>query len=76
MRVVTHPLVLGAPSTLAQAAAFIEGIAASQSCEILRPGAVFHDRLLFLCRESLEAHYGRAFLAASAIGAASPSSIE
>ena len=50
LRVVTHPRVFGPPSTLAQAAAFIEGIVTSPTCEIVLPGPEFLDRLLLAAR--------------------------
>ena len=50
MWVVTHPRVFDPPSTLAQAAAFIEGIAASPGGATVLSGAEFLDRLLLAAR--------------------------
>ena len=41
MRVVTHKRVFNPPSTVEQAADFIESAVASPSCEIVQPGAGF-----------------------------------
>ena len=41
LRVVTHRRVFNPPSSLAQAAEFLEGIVASPSCRIVLPGAGF-----------------------------------
>ena len=41
LRVVTHGRVFNPPSTVTQAVAFIESIAAAPSCEVLRPGPEF-----------------------------------
>ena len=46
MRVVALRNVFKPPSTVEQAARFIEGIAASPLCEILRPGSEFPGCLL------------------------------
>ena len=46
MRVVTHRRVFNPPSTVAQAADFIEAVVASPSCEVVRPGAEFMAPLL------------------------------
>ena len=55
MRVVTHRRVFNPPSTVEQAAAFIESITAAPSCEVVRPGAEFLQRLLATARE-VDAH--------------------
>ena len=52
MRVVTHRRVFNPPSTVAQAAEFIESVTASPSCEVVRPGAEFVHRLLATAREA------------------------
>ena len=52
MRVVTHRRVFNPPSTVAQAARFIEGIAASPNCEIVLPGPEFLDHLLAAARDA------------------------
>ena len=46
MRVVTHRRVFDPPSTVTQAAAFVHGIAASPSCEVVQPGPEFLGHLL------------------------------
>ena len=46
MRVVTHQRVFNPPSTVAQSAAFIEGILAAPSCKLVRPGPEFLDHLI------------------------------
>ncbi len=51
MRVVTHRRVFNPPSTVEQAAAFIEGITAAPSCEVARPGPEFLGLLLGLARK-------------------------
>ena len=51
MRVVTHRRVFNPPSTIAQAAAFIEGLAAAPSCELVQPGPEFLPLLLSAARE-------------------------
>ncbi len=51
MRVVTHRRVFNPPSTVAQAAEFIEAITAAPSCEVVQPGAEFLQRLLAIARE-------------------------
>ena len=52
MRVVTHRRVFNPPSTVAQATAFIEGIVAAQSCELVQPGPEFLDLLIASIRET------------------------
>ena len=52
MRVVTHRRVFNPPSTVAQAIAFIEGIVAAPSCEIVQPGPEFLDLLIASVREA------------------------
>ena len=52
MRVVTHRRVFNPPSTVAQAAAFIEVVIASPSCEVVQPGAEFLRWLLATAREA------------------------
>jgi len=52
MRVVTHRRVFNPPSTVAQAADFIEAVVASPSCEIVQPGAEFMAWLLATAREA------------------------
>ena len=52
MRVVTHRRVFSPPSSVAQAAAFIEGLVAAPTCEVVRPGGEFLDRLLAVAREA------------------------
>ncbi len=46
MRVVTHRRVFNPPSTVAQATAFIQGIVAAPSCELVRPGPEFLDHFI------------------------------
>lgn len=55
LRVVTHRHVFNPPSTVAQASAFIEGVSASPSCEVVRPGAEFLEYFLAAARE-VDAH--------------------
>ena len=55
MRVVTHKRVFNPPSTVAQAAVFVEGVSAAPNCEVLRPGAEFLKHLLATARE-VDAH--------------------
>ena len=52
MRVVTHRRVFNPPSTVAQATAFIEGIAAAPSCEVVRPGPEFLGLLIAVARQA------------------------
>ena len=52
MRVVTHKRVFSPPSSIAQAAAFIEGMVAVPTCEVVRPGGAFIDRLLAAAHEA------------------------
>lgn len=52
MRVVTHKRVFNPPSTVEQAADFIETVVASPSCEIVQPGAGFLGWLLTTAREA------------------------
>ena len=52
MRVVTHKRVFNPPSTVEQAADFIDTVVASPSCEIARPGAGFLEWLLTTAREA------------------------
>ncbi len=47
MRVVTHRRIFNPPSTIAQAAAFIEGLAAAPSCELVQPGPEFLPLLIW-----------------------------
>jgi len=41
LRVATHSRVFSPPSTTAQAAEFIEAVAAAPTCEVVQPGAEF-----------------------------------
>ena len=50
MRVVTHRRVFNPPSTVEQAADFIETVVASPSCEIVQPGTEFLGWLLATAR--------------------------
>lgn len=52
MRVVTHRRVFNPPTTVAHAAAFIEGLIAAPSCELLQPGPEFLDLLIASVREA------------------------
>ena len=52
MRVVTHGRVFNPPSSVAQAADFIEAVVASPSCEVVQPGAVFMAWLFGTAREA------------------------
>ena len=52
IRVVTHRRVFSPPSSMAQATAFIEGVVAAPTCEVVRPGGEFLDRLLAAAREA------------------------
>ncbi len=55
MRVVTHKRVFKPPSSVTQAAAFIEGVNASPGCEVVRPGPEFLEYFLAAVREA-DAH--------------------
>ena len=52
MRVVTHGRVFSPPSSVSQAAAFIENLLAAPNCELVRPGAEFLDLLMDTVRRS------------------------
>ena len=52
MRVVTHRRVFNPPSTVEQAATFIESITAAPGCEVVEPGPEFVQRLLAIAREA------------------------
>lgn len=52
MRVVTHKRVFNPPSTVAQAADFIEAVVASPSCEVVQPGEEFMAWLLATARDA------------------------
>ena len=52
MRVVTHRRVFNPPSTVTQAAEFIEGIVAAPTCELVQPGRGFLDLLLGTVRQT------------------------
>ena len=52
MRVVTHRRVFKPPSTVEQAAAFIEDITSAPGCEVVQPGPEFLQRLLETAREA------------------------
>ena len=52
MRVVTHRRVFKPPSTVDQAAGFIEAIAAAPTCEVVHPDVEFLQRLLATAREA------------------------
>ena len=52
LRVVTHRRVLSPPSTLAQAVSFLEGVIASPTCRIVRPGPDFTSLLATEAREA------------------------
>ena len=52
MRVVTHGRVFNPPSSVSQAAAFIENLLAAPNCELVRPGAEFLDLLMDTARRS------------------------
>ena len=49
---VTHRRVFKPPSTVEQAAAFIEGITSAPGCEVVQPGPEFLQRLLETAREA------------------------
>ena len=55
MRVVTHRRVFNPPSTVEQAARFIESIVTAPTCELVRPGPEFLGHLLAVAREA-DAH--------------------
>ena len=52
MRVVTHNRVFSPPSTVAEAAEFIESLIGVPDCEVVRPGLGFLQRLLATARET------------------------
>lgn len=52
MRVVTHRRVFNPPSTVDQAAKFIENVVAASSCEVVQPGPEFLRHLLTAAREA------------------------
>lgn len=52
MQVVTHRRVFNPPTTVAQAATFIEGLIAAPSCELLQPGPEFLDLLIASVRQA------------------------
>ena len=52
MRVVTHGRVFNPPSTVDQAAKFIENVVAAPSCEVVQPGPEFLGHLLAAAREA------------------------
>ena len=52
IRVVTHGRVFSPPSSMVQATAFIEGVVAAPTCEVVRPGGEFLDRLLATARDA------------------------
>ena len=52
MRVVTHGRVFNPPSSVSQAAMFIENLLAAPTCELVRPGAEFLDLLMEIARQS------------------------
>ncbi|MDE2769179.1 MAG: PIN domain-containing protein [Chloroflexota bacterium] len=52
MRVVTHGRVFNPPSSVSQAAGFIDNIVAAPTCELVRPGAEFLDLLMETARQS------------------------
>jgi len=51
VRVVTHERVFNRPSTLADAATFVERLTEAPSCEVIQPGPEFVDRLFTTARE-------------------------
>ena len=55
LRVVTHRKVFSPPSTISHATAFIQGIIAAPSCEVVQPSADFLDRLFAVAHEA-DAH--------------------
>ena len=52
MRVVTHGRVFNPPSSVSQAAAFVENLVAAPNCELVRPGTQFLDLLMKTARQS------------------------
>lgn len=52
VRVVTHERVFSRPSTIAEAASFIEGLTDAPTCEVLQPGPDFLEQLFATARES------------------------
>ena len=52
MRVVTHGRVFNPPSSVSQAAGFIENLVAAPTCELVRPGTEFLDLLMETARQS------------------------
>lgn len=52
MRVVTHQRVFNPPSAVSQAAAFITGVSAAPSCEVVQPGPGFLEHLLETARHA------------------------
>lgn len=52
IRVVTHRRVFNPPSTVAQAVAFVEGLAAAPNCDLVLPGPEFLQRLLAAAQEA------------------------
>ena len=55
VRVVTHRRVFNPPSSVAQAAVFVESVSAAPNCEVVRPGAEFLEHFLAAAREA-DAH--------------------
>lgn len=52
IRVVTHGRVFNPPSSVSQAAAFIENLMAAPNCQLVRPGPEFLDLLMATARRS------------------------
>jgi toxin-antitoxin system PIN domain toxin len=52
MRVVTHQRAFNRPSTLADAAKFIEALTVAPACEVIQPGPEFLQQLLATAREA------------------------
>lgn len=52
MRVVTHQRAFNHPSTLADAAKFIEALTVAPTCEVIQPGPEFLQQLLTTAREA------------------------
>lgn len=52
VRVVTHERVFDRPSTIADAAMFIEGLTDAPTCEILQPGPEFLQQFFSTAREN------------------------
>lgn len=52
MRVVTHGRVFNPPSSVSQAAGFIENLVAAPTCELVRPATEFLDLLMETARQS------------------------